>query len=192
MNYKYLIFGMIFLVSCTAGNTVTVDDGTNVEDNMAEDMDADMADSKMTAPAWASMELKDVSSSETYTVSELLADGPVLIETFAVWCPVCKRQQKEVKKFHETNKNVHSVSIDIDANEDEEKVKAYIMENGFDWKYSISNDDYTRALIEDFGTTVISTSSAPVILVCDETHARLLKRGVKLSSELESEVAAGC
>ena len=68
---------------------------------------------------WQDIELKDINSQETFTIGEF--KKPVLIESFAVWCPTCTEQQKEMKKLHELREDVVSISLDTDPNEDAEK-----------------------------------------------------------------------
>tara|TARA_Y100000034_G_C6559755_1_gene242188 strand:- start:329 stop:472 length:144 start_codon:yes stop_codon:yes gene_type:complete len=47
-------------------------------------------------------------------------------------------------------------------------------------------------LIDEFGVNVVNAPQAPVILVCKDQSTRLLKRGVKSSSELKEEIKKGC
>lgn len=137
---------------------------------------------------WQEVELNDVNSGETFTISEL--DKPLLVETFAVWCPTCTNQQNEIKKLHNES-NITSVSLDVDPNEDEQQIRRHTEENGFDWRYAISPSKLTRMLVNEYGTTVANPPSAPVILVCDNSTRRL-DNGVKSSSRLQSEVEKGC
>ena len=144
--------------------------------------------SNVDASDWQSVELKDVNSGETFTVEEL--KKPVLVETFAVWCPTCTNQQREIKEFHDQS-NVTSVSLNVDANENEEQIKRHTEENGFNWRYSISPTELTRMLLNQYGNTVTNPPSAPAILVC-ENGSRRLPNGVKPVSKLQQEIEKGC
>ena len=137
---------------------------------------------------WQEVELNDVNSGEAFTVAEL--EKPVLVETFAVWCPTCTNQQTEIKEFHEQS-NVTSVSLNVDSNEDAQQIKRHTEENGFDWRYAISPPELTRMLVNEYGTTIANPPSAPAILVC-ENGSRRLPNGVKPVSKLQEEVAKGC
>ena len=137
---------------------------------------------------WRNTELEDVRTGENFSISEL--DKPLLLESFAVWCPTCTRQQQEIGRIHQST-NVTSVSIDVDPNEDASQVRSHIQENGFDWRYAIAPPEITSLLARDFGNSVLNPPSAPVILICEE-GSRQLDRGVKKKQELESEIVEGC
>ena len=71
---------------------------------------------------WMNIELRDVATGDSFAISEF-AGRPVLVEIFAVWCPVCTRQQQESKKLEEIEgHDIVSVAINADLNEDEEIV----------------------------------------------------------------------
>ena len=147
------------------------------------------------AGEWINMELKDVATGETFTIKELSDSGkPVLLESFAVWCPTCTRQQKETKKFHEEfGDSVISISIDTDPNEDESRVREHVERNGFTWFYAISPVELTRSLIDQFGVGIVNAPSVPMILVCPENgRVRMLDSGIKSVNELTEEVSRGC
>jgi thiol-disulfide isomerase/thioredoxin len=139
---------------------------------------------------WRSIEIKDINSNSYFKISDF-KDKPVLLESFAVWCPTCTQQQKEIKKLHEDiGKEVISVSLDTDPSEEESKIKQHIENHGFDWRYAVSPSDMTQSLTDEFGLSVISAPSAPVILICpDDQIARLLERGVKSPEKLKDEIA---
>lgn len=137
---------------------------------------------------WKEIKLEDVNSGDKFKISEL--DKPVLVETFAVWCPTCTRQQQEIKKLHERS-NVTSVSLDVDPNEDQNQIRRHTEQNGFNWRYAISPPEMTRALINEYGNSLANPPSAPAVLVC-ENSTRKLQNGVKPVSKLEQEVQEGC
>lgn len=138
--------------------------------------------------SWQSIPLEDVRNGEEFRISEM--EKPLLVETFAVWCPTCTRQQQEVKKLHEES-NISSVSLDVDPNEKAGKVRNHIQENGFDWHYAISPPELTQELIRNYGNSIANPPSAPMILVC-ENGTRRLQNGVKPASKLKEEVRKGC
>lgn len=140
------------------------------------------------ATDWQEIELKDVNSGENFTIAEL--EKPVLVESFAVWCSTCTRQQKEMEKFHK-EADVKSVSLNVDSNEDEQKVREHTEQYNFDWRYAISPSEMTRQLVNEYGNSVAHPPSAPVILVCED-RTRKLPNGVKPVSKLQEEVDKGC
>lgn len=142
---------------------------------------------------WRDYELVDTRTGEIFRVSDFKGK-PVLLETFAVWCPTCLKQQQEVKKMvgNGTNRVVH-ISLDVDPNEDEEIVRNHMESNGFKWYSAVAPPEMTQELIDEFGIKVVNAPEAPVILVCEDQSARLLEqRGVKPVAVLEEEIEKGC
>lgn len=141
-----------------------------------------------TTDNWRSIELEDVNTEQTFTVSAL--EKPVIIETFAVWCPTCTRQQQEMKKLH-NNSNITSVSLNVDPNEDKQQIVRHTEENGFKWRYAVSPPGLTKSLVDEYGTSIANPPSAPVVVVCENTSERL-QNGVKPASKIQSEVERIC
>lgn len=141
--------------------------------------------------AWMDMELKDVRTGTKFKVSDFRGK-PVLFESFAVWCPTCTKQQREVKKLHETRDDIITISVDTDPNEDESKVLEHVTRNGFDWLYAVAPVEMTRMLIDEFGVGIVNAPAVPMVLICEDGSTRFLKRGVRSPAKLEEEVAAGC
>ncbi len=141
---------------------------------------------------WRSAEFTDVRTGESFSVSQF-AGKPVLLESFAVWCPVCTKQQREIQKLHEEiGDAVVSISLDTDPNEDAAKVLEAAQQRGFTWRFAVSPAEITKALIEEFGPAIVNAPIAPVILVCEDQSARLLGRGTKSAEELKAEIERGC
>lgn len=134
------------------------------------------------------IELKDVRTNQKFTISEF--DKPVLLESFAVWCPVCTKQQEEIKKLHEDeefkNKFI-SISLDTDPNEDEQKVLKYTQKNNFNWIFAISPPEITKSLIDEFGNNFVNAPQAPVVLICNNKFKQL-KSGIKSAAKLKEEI----
>ncbi|MDF1541873.1 MAG: hypothetical protein RQ731_09960 [Anaerosomatales bacterium] len=79
------------------------------------------------------------------------------------------------------------VSLDIDANENEEAVREHIERNGFEGYFAISPSVLTQALVDEYGTFIITPPLSPKILVnTDQTEAEALERGVKSAEELQA------
>jgi thiol-disulfide isomerase/thioredoxin len=76
--------------------------------------------------AWMDIQLKDIATGNNFKISDFKGK-PVVLESFAVWCPTCLKQQKEIKelKSREGNAIIH-ISLDIDPNEDEAKVREHL------------------------------------------------------------------
>lgn len=141
---------------------------------------------------WRTVPLTDVRTGTTFTISEF-SGKPVLVESFAVWCPVCAKQQKEIQKLHqELGEAVVSISLDTDPNEDAQKVLEAVLDRGFTWRFAVSPPELSKALIEEFGPAVVNAPIAPIILICEDQSTRFLGRGTKSVEELKTELQRGC
>ena len=180
-TYKILVVLLVAIiiagsVSCTSDRTVT----------------PTPAPSPATAPGWMEIELTDVATGETFKVSDFKGK-PILLESFAVWCPTCLAQQKEMKKVKQIDgENIIHISLDTDPNEDEDKVREHIEKNELDWYFAVSPVELTQALIDEFGLNFVSAPRAPVVLICEDQSTRFLRSGVKPAEELVSEIENGC
>ncbi len=175
MDYRLALLSLLvlFVFGCTqSGAEESVSGNSSAQDSSSD---------------WKDSEFKDVNSGETFKISDFRGQT-VLVETFAVWCPTCLAQQRELAKVDSA---VH-VSLDVDPNEDEAAVIGHAAKNGFDWRFAVSPSDATQLLIDEFGVSVVNAPGAPVILVCDDQSTRYLRSGLKRADELESEIAKGC
>jgi thiol-disulfide isomerase/thioredoxin len=145
-----------------------------------------------TGADWMGITLKDVRTGETFKISDFKGK-PVLLESFAVWCPTCTEQQKRTKELDSrVGDAIIHVSLDTDPNEDAEIVKEHIERNGFDWYYAVSPIEFTNALIDEFGLKAVNAPGVPMILICEDQSTRFLRGGIKSPDDLLSEVEKGC
>ncbi len=174
------------LAGCTAGTDGDRASAATTPTTVGETADAPTTTTG-TAPAvgdWRAVELTDVTTDETFTI-EGFAGRPVLVEFFAVWCPVCTRQQEEMGALVDRMDDVAAVSLNVDPNEDAEQVREHASEHGFDWHYAVAPSSMTRALVEEFGSVVTNAPAAPVVTVCPDGGASLAEgRGVKSAGDL--------
>jgi hypothetical protein len=139
---------------------------------------------------WTMTELTDVNSGETFTLAEL--DEPVLVETFAVWCTTCTKQQNEIKTLHDQHGEVTSVTLNIDPNEDAAAVRDHTETHGFDWRYAVAPPAMTQDLIKTFGRSITVAPRAPVVLICSDGTTERLPDGVKPADTLWQHVQETC
>jgi len=175
-----VVLGFIFLGGDDSTNQNSQDSGTTLPSRTQPSESSNI---------WMNFQLTNVNDGETFTISELNTK-PILLETFAVWCPTCTRQQREIKKLHdEIGDEVVSISLDTDASEDEAQVLEHTQANGFTWHYAIAPSELTQSLIDEFGVGIISAPSVPMILICEDGSFRQLGRGIKRVQELKDELA---
>lgn len=144
-----------------------------------------MAPDPEPSSAWREVSLTDVRTEERFTVSQF-AGQPVLLETFAVWCPTCTRQQRQLRSLLDQRADVVAITLDVDPNEDAARVREHLAKHeAFDWRYAVSPPEMTRSLVDTFGTVMTTPPAAPVVRICpDGTATRLSERGVKSADTL--------
>jgi thiol-disulfide isomerase/thioredoxin len=177
--FMVLVLTSIFILGCTQ---------TEIQ---AQDSTSDSPQEKLQVD-WMNIDLGDIRTGQTFKISDF-EGKPILLESFAVWCPTCTAQQGNIKELHEeVGDAVVSISLNTDPNEDFKLVRDHIEENGFDWFYAISPVEVTKALIYQFGMGVVNAPSAPVVLICPDLSTRFLGRGLKSIDKLKEEIERGC
>lgn len=124
---------------------------------------------------WTQTELTDVQSEETFSISDL-STPHVLVASFAVWCPVCTRQHREIGDLVAAQPDrVTAVSLNTDPNEDAETVQTYLSRREFEWRFAIASIEMVEQLVDEFGSAVIDIPSTPVIHVWPNGQRELLE-----------------
>ncbi len=136
--------------------------------------------------ALLAIELRDVRSGELFTLGELAADAPVIVETMAIWCSNCRQQMHQVTAAHEMAE-FHSVSIDVEPSEIAEDLVAYADREDFDWPFVLADAELATALRDRFGTEVLFPPGMPKLLIRTDGSIELLPLGDLLSAD---EIAA--
>jgi len=138
------------------------------------------------APAWYSVSLTDVNTGEAFTINDLKGKV-ILVEMMAVWCPKCKTQQGQVKALHDMlgeRDDFVSIGIDVDPNEDADKLSSFTTSNGFSWKYVIAPAEVSRDISSLYGGQFLSPPSTPMLIIDRHGIAHPLPFGVKSAEDL--------
>jgi thiol-disulfide isomerase/thioredoxin len=136
------------------------------------------------------MELRDVRTDETFTLGELAANGPVIVETMAIWCTNCRSQMHQVTAAHELAE-FHSVSIDVEPAEVAEDLVAYADREGFDWPFVLADAQLATALRDRFGTEALFPPGMPKLLIRPDGSVELLPLGELLSAQQIADLVEG-
>lgn len=147
-------------------------------------------DSMMESPAWYSASLTDARTGQAFTLHSLKGKV-ILVETMAIWCPSCLRQQEQVKTLHELlgmREDFVSIGLDIDPNEDAAGLKSYVEGNGFDWLYAVSPADVSREIAALHGDQFLNPPSTPILVIDRKGVAHPLPFGIKSAEELQQFV----
>jgi cytochrome oxidase Cu insertion factor (SCO1/SenC/PrrC family) len=175
MRSMLLVILMVFVAGCVS----------SMPDNNAAS--APSENPSVAQSNWLDIEMTDVNTGNSFKLSDFQGEV-VVIETMAVWCPLCTQQQKEIQ-IAESSLDVVSVSIDIDPNEDAAKLKSHAESNNFHWRYAISPRNMSLELQNLFSSSVLNPTATPIIILDKTQNPHLLRFGVKGSSELVQEIS---
>jgi hypothetical protein len=119
--------------------------------------------------SWMTIPITDVITGKETSIVDLVAEGkPVIIHTFAVWCPACSIQLRETAKLLKENPGAYTVlGIDIDPREDKAMVKGHVEKNQFVGMYIAAPVDLTKGLIQTVGPRVVQ-SLPQTLIVCNK------------------------
>ncbi|MCE7859236.1 MAG: TlpA family protein disulfide reductase [Chloroflexi bacterium CFX2] len=162
----------------------TMDESMATEEAMMDDNPA--GDAMMESPAWFSVALTNVRTGETFTIQDLKGKV-ILVETMAVWCSNCLRQQGQVKELHGLlgeRDDFVSIGLDIDLNEDASKLKDFVDAQGFNWLYAVSPAEVSRDLSSLYGDQFLNPPSTPMLAIDRHGVVHPLPFGIKSAEDL--------
>ena len=168
-----------------SGEAMKDDEAMAGEEEMSGEAMAD--DQAMEAPAWFEAELTNVNTGETFKITDF-QDKVVLVETMAVWCSNCLRQQGEVQSLLGLlgdQPNLVSVALDIDPHETNDTLKAHTDKNGFDWVYAVAPAEVSRDISQLYGGQFLNPPSTPMLIIDRHGEAHPLPFGHKSAQSLE-------
>jgi len=206
-----LLFVLTFVLSAcgdgTSTDTMDKHEDTMMEvpteeamaphDTMSDDMMTDSSngampadsmpkDGMMDVPAWYSVSLTNVNTGDPFTINDLRGKV-VLVETMAVWCSNCFKQQTQVKALHESlgvRDDFVSLGLDIDSNEDAAKLQGFVEQNSFDWMYAVAPTEVSREFSSLYGAQFLNPPSTPMLIIDRHGKAHPLPFGIKSADDL--------
>ena len=163
-----------------------MDEETPTADAM---MDEEMptADAMMESPAWYSTSLTDVTTGESFKINDIKGKV-VLVETMAIWCSNCKKQQVQVNALHDLigeRDDFVSIGLDIDMNENAADLKKYVESNGFNWLYAVATTEVIQDISRNYGDQFLNPPSTPMLVIDRHGEAHPLPFGIKSAEELQ-------
>jgi hypothetical protein len=139
-------------------------------------------------PAWFSVPLTDVNTGQPFTIAGYQGKV-ILVETLAVWCSNCMKQQREVLALHQAlgeRDDFVSVGLDIDLNESADQLKTHTERNGFDWVYAIATAAVAREISQLYGVNFLNPPSTPMLIIDRHGTAHPLPFGIKSAANLQA------
>ena len=163
-----------------------MDEETPTADAM---MDEEMptADAMMESPAWYSTSLTDVTTGESFKINDIKGKV-VLVETMAIWCSNCKKQQVQLNILHDLlgeRDDFVSIGLDIDMNENAADLKKYVESNGFNWLYAVATTEVIQDISRNYGDQFLNPPSTPMLVIDRHGEAHPLPFGIKSAEELQ-------
>jgi thiol-disulfide isomerase/thioredoxin len=181
-----LVLAALLAAGCVAGPETPVNEGAPPATDSTPPADG-TPPTTPTVTDWRDVSLKDVNTGQGFKISDFKGKV-VILETMAVWCPLCAQQQAEIQNAEATlGPGVVSVSLDIDPNEDEAFLLAYVQRKGYGWRFAVAPPEVSRQLRDEFGASVLSPPSTPVIIIDKDGEPHLLRYGIKPADELVTE-----
>jgi len=148
------------------------------------------SESSMAWPAWTTTEVLNVNTDETFKVADYQGKV-VLVETLAMWCSNCKKQQEQVKILHDKLSNESdfvSIGLGIDINENLDDLKKYTQNFGFDWVYTVATKEMAQEIGSLYGDQFLNPPATPVLLIDKKGEVHVLPFGIKSAEDLEAAV----
>ena len=94
-------------------------------------------------------------------------------------------------ELQDIDPDVVVIGVDADPNEEAQQVIDHAKENGFKGRYVVAPQALTDALVEEYGPSILSPPTSPVVLIsADQSSARLLPRGLKSLEDIQAELEA--
>ncbi len=140
----------------------------------------------MDSPAWFTASLTDVRTGASFSINDFKGKV-VLVETLAMWCSNCKRQQGQVVALHGLlgqRDDFISLGLAIDPNENSAGLKTYVEFNGFDWLYAVAPADVSREIASLYGAQFLNPPSTPMLVIDRKGVAHPLPFGIKSAEDL--------
>ena len=136
------------------------------------------------------MPLTDVRTGEAFTLAELVTDGPVFVETMAIWCANCRAQMHEVTAAHDLA-DFSSVSIDVEPAEAAGDLAAYAEREGYDWPFALADAELATELRNRFGTEILFPPGMPKLFIGTVGQIELLPLGELLTATAIADLVEG-
>ena len=160
----FVLLGLLFITSLCIGCTSINLQGNST--NQTSESGISQATPDANGSSWVTIPVTDVVTGKQNTIVDLAAEGkPLIIHTFAVWCPACSMQLRETKKLLQENPDGYKLlAIDIDPREDLALVKKHIEKNQFLGMFAVSPSEMTESLIDTLGTQIIQSLPQTIVV----------------------------
>jgi len=190
-RYQCILIAGLFLFYILTGSCIAADQPKEVSQEVTNP-DVNAVEPTDPSLAWTKVSMTDAVTGEQFSIDELAKLGkPVVLHTFAVWCPACSMQLRETERFLAAEPDAFTlVGIDLDPNENQDMVKRHLEKNNLPGRYASAPTELTRGLVETFGTG-FALELPQTVIVCNRT-VNHLGSGVFREQTLKSALSQVC
>jgi len=183
------LFFVLFAATCMGG-CVSSQEISSGEDTVRA-MSTDSVDTGiLTQPGydWLVVPMTNVITGETFTFEEYIKTGsPVVIHTFAIWCPACTLQLQESTAFlAEYPEKAHIIGIDIEEAESMQSIARHVERYAFAGTFAAAPKEVSQGLLNTFGSSIMLEMPQTIIIVGGDIF--YLGRGVRTVKGLSAVI----
>lgn len=135
----------------------------------SQEVPIDGTDEVLTQPGyeWLVVPMTDVIKAERFTLQEYTKTGtPVVIHTFAIWCPACTMQLQVSTAFlEEFPGKAHIIAIDVEEGESMQSIAQHVQKNAFAGTFAAAPKELSQGLIDTFGASILLQMPQTIIIV---------------------------
>jgi len=133
--------------------------------------------------AWREMTLTDARTKAEFKLSDY--NGQVVIlEMMDPGCPICKEQLKEIAgALAVVGDDAIAVSVDIGYKGEAALIK-WAETNNATWSVAFISNEFSAALVSEFGGEVVYPGNTPVIIIDPSGGAHVTDKGIKEAATL--------
>ncbi len=77
---------------------------------------------------------------KTVKIDEYLGKNPLIVNFWGSWCPPCRREVPELRKFYESHKKNGLVIISLAVNDNLDDMKAFMKKEPMPWIHALDDD----------------------------------------------------
>jgi len=168
-RYQRILIAGLCLFSLLTGSVIAAEPLTEVSKEITNP-DVNAIKPTDSGLSWTKVSMTDAVTGEQFSLDDIAKQGkPVILHTFAVWCPACAMQLRETERFLAANPGAFTlVGIDLDPNENQDMVKRHIEKNAYPGRYAAAPKELTRGLIGTFGTG-FALELPQTVIICNRT-----------------------
>ena len=152
---------------------------------MADDA---MTEDAMAPAAWQTVQLTDVDG-VAFTLDDFHGT-PVFVETFATWCPNCKKQLEDTNAAAaQLGDQAVFIALSVETDLSADDVAEYAADNGFDSiRFAVMTPEALAAVVEGLGQSAANPPSTPKVVIDPMGHAGELETGFESVDDIVAKV----